>query len=639
MLASKFASTIVLGGIVVSGSTSGQSTALVSRATTGVQGDAASHDGVISGDSRVVAFVSDATTLVPSDTNGVGDVFAVDRAVNQTTRVSVSSTGVQANNSSGGPSVSTDGRFVAFHTQASNLFPGDTNGALDVALHDRASGSTQCVSVSLSGASGNGPSSWPSLSSDGRFVAFLSDASNLVLGDTNATGDVFVWDRASGGVERVSMGSSGTEANDHCYAPSISGDGRFIAFFSGASNLVAGDSNAAFDVFVRDRTSAQTVRVSVDSSGAQGNLASLNAAISSDGKLVTFESAATNLVPGDTNGAVVDVFVRDLQSSTTERVSVDNAGVQANAGGGQAAISSDGRFIAFYSSSPNLVGGDTNGQPDIFVRDRMLSKTRRVSLGNGGNQSNDACYLPSISADGRWIAFYSWSDSLVDPDVNGMADVFVRDWFKTCFIDADTDGYGDPNQLTPLPLLVCPTGYSINNLDCNDANGAISPGAPEICDGYDNNCNGLINENFVSNYCTAGTTVHGCVPHIAGQGAASATAVSGFDIVVHGIEGQRYGTIFYGFYPVATPWALGSPSFKCVANPVTRTGVLDSGGAAGQCNGELRLDFNAWMRANPAALGSPFVAGQVFYAQGWFRDPAAPKQTNLSNGLRFTLCD
>ncbi|MBK8172732.1 MAG: hypothetical protein IPK60_20675 [Sandaracinaceae bacterium] len=102
---------------------------------------------------------------------------------------------------------------------------------------------------------------------------------------------------------------------------------------------------------------------------------------------------------------------------------------------------------------------------------------------------------------------------------------------------------------------------------------------------------------------------------------------------------QRYGTLFYGFYQLATPWAPGSPSFKCIANPVTRTGVLDSGGVAGQCNGELRLDFNQWMRANPAALGSPFVAGQVFYAQGWFRDPAAPKQTNLSNGLRFTLCD
>lgn len=221
----------------------------------------------------------------------------------------------------------------------------------------------------------------------------------------------------------------------------------------------------------------------------------------------------------------------------------------------------------------------------------------------------------------------------------GGSDAWLARYSTTyeCYLDFDSDGFGTGSALSGS--LPCGFGYAYLDGDCDNTNASVYPYAPEICDGLDNNCDGAIDEGFISTYCTAGTTVHGCVPTIAGEGAPSSLAASGFDIVVRSVPGQRYGTLFYGFYPFATPWAPGSPSFKCIASPVTRTGVLDSGGVAGQCNGELRLDFNAWMRANPAALGSPFVAGQVFYAQGWFRDPAAPKQTNLSNGLTFTLCD
>jgi hypothetical protein len=143
----------------------------------------------------------------------------------------------------------------------------------------------------------------------------------------------------------------------------------------------------------------------------------------------------------------------------------------------------------------------------------------------------------------------------------------------------------------------------------------------------------------VSTYCTTGTSVQGCVPSISGAGQPSISAGSGFDIAVGSLPGQRYGTIFYGFYSFITPWAPGSPSFKCVANPVQRMGNLHSGGTLGQCNGELRIDFNAWITANPTALGSPFAQGQTIRAQAWYRDPAAPAQTNLSNALAFTLCN
>jgi len=142
----------------------------------------------------------------------------------------------------------------------------------------------------------------------------------------------------------------------------------------------------------------------------------------------------------------------------------------------------------------------------------------------------------------------------------------------------------------------------------------------------------------IQTYCTAGTSVQGCLPSISGVGVPNVLAPSGFDLVVSNVPGQRYGTIFYGFYSFITPWAPGSPSFKCVASPVQRMGNISTGGTIGQCNGELRLDFNAWIAANPAALGGPFAQGQTIRAQGWYRDPAAPGQTNLSNAVAFTIC-
>lgn len=184
---------------------------------------------------------------------------------------------------------------------------------------------------------------------------------------------------------------------------------------------------------------------------------------------------------------------------------------------------------------------------------------------------------------------------------------------------------------------------SVGNNCCGQASPPPSPdGMPyvSISAGY-NHALALTGPSceLIATYCTAGTTVHGCVPSIAGIGAPSSQATSGFDIVVNNVPGQRYGLLYYGFYPVAVPWSPASTSYRCVSFPQQRMPVVDTGGTAGQCNGELRIDFNAWLQANPGGLGNPFVQGQVFHAQGWFRDPGAPKQTNLSDGLRFTLCD
>ena len=228
-----------------------------------------------------------------------------------TERVSVDSAGVEANDASSIPTISSDGRFVAFHSFATNLVAGDTNSSSDVFVHDRQTGATTRVSVDSSGVEGNGNSFSPDISDDGRLVAFYSFATNLVTGDTNNAPDVFVHDLVSGVTERASVDSAGVEGNGRSLLPAISRDGHFVAFYSLATNLVAGDTNGSDDVFVHDRQSGATVRVSVDSGGTQGNGSSLRPAISGDGCIVTFDSSASNLVAGDTNNTS-DVFAHDL---------------------------------------------------------------------------------------------------------------------------------------------------------------------------------------------------------------------------------------------------------------------------------------------------------------------------------------
>ena len=273
------------------------------------------------------------------------------------------------------PSISADGRFVAFAAWARNLAPGDTNGFGDVFVHDRGTGTTERLSADRTGTEANDTIHQPAISGDGHVVAFVSAATNLVPGDTNGQADVFVHDRPSGTTERVSVNSDGAEGDGSSERPTLSADGRYVAFSSSATNLVPGDTNGQSDVFVHDRQTRLTERVSVDSAGIQGNAASVvgpndhGAPLSADGRFVAFTSAATNLVPGDTNGQS-DVFVHDRQTRLTERVSVDSAGTEGNGDSRGASLSADGRFVAFASDANNLVPWDTNSVTDVFVRDR-----------------------------------------------------------------------------------------------------------------------------------------------------------------------------------------------------------------------------------------------------------------------------
>jgi len=379
-----------------------------------------------------VAFESFASNLVDGDTNSSRDVFVHDRQTGTTQRVSIASDGAQATGFSLNPSLSDDGRFVAFESPASNLVDGDTNSSRDTFVHDRQTGTTQRVSIASDGAQATGFSDRPFLSADGRFVAFRSSAPNLVDGDTNTTDDIFVHDRQTGTTQRVSVASS--QATGSSENPSLSADGRFVAFGSSAPNLVDGDTNSSTDIFVHDRQTGTTQRVSIASDGAQATGFSYDPSLSADGRFVAFVSFAPNLVDGDTNSSG-DIFVHDRQTGTTQRVSVASDGAQATDSSYDPALSADGRFVAFSSEADNLVSGDTNDRSDIFVHDRLLGITQRVSVASDGSEGNGGpSYIgapgaeePSISADGRFVAFASYADNLVSGDTNGREDVFVHD--------------------------------------------------------------------------------------------------------------------------------------------------------------------------------------------------------------------
>ncbi len=407
--------------------TSAQSTSRVSIGTGGVQGDSESLDAAISANGRYVAFYSQASTLVPGDTNSSKDIFVRDRAAGTTTRVSVDSSGAEAILDSYSPTISADGRFVAFASDAMNLAPGDTNLRRDIFVHDRVTGATTRVSVDSTGVQADDMCYEPKLSGDGRFVAFASDATNLVAGDTNGSRDVFVHDRLSGVTTRVSVSSTGNEAIGSSRAPSISADGTRVAFESSAP-LVANDANGAFDFFVRDRSSGTTVCVNVEPNGVPGGIFSPgNAVISGDGRFAGFMSASPNLVSGDTN-VMSDVFVRNLATGTMTRVSVGSNGAQGNANSTYLSISFHGRFVAFGSFASNLVPNDANGMTkDIFLRDLGAETTTLISVNSLGAQSDDHSTAPVISLNGKHVVFQSQAANLAHGDTNASMDVFVRD--------------------------------------------------------------------------------------------------------------------------------------------------------------------------------------------------------------------
>jgi Tol biopolymer transport system component len=396
----------------------------VSIASDGTQANGGSGLSALSADGRYVTFQSNASNLVPGDTNSFTDIFVHDRHADQTSRVSVASDGTEANRWSQQPSISADGRYVAFNSLASNLVPNDTNNRTDIFVHDRQTGQTSRISITSNGVQSDSDSYLPAISADGRYVAFYSNATNLTPDTPPFTSNVFVHDRQTGETSRIGVAWDGAPSPFFFGGMDISADGRYVVFGSWSDNVVPGDTNGMHDIFVYDRQTGQTSLVSVASDGTQANDHVYFPSISADGRYVTFSSDANSLVPGDTNG-VSDVFVHDRLTGQTSRVSVASDGTQGNNASAVPAISADSRFVTFTSRASNLVPGPVHDDWNIFLHDRETGQTTLISAAADGTPANDRSARPRISADGRHISFDSLANNLVSGDTNGEQDIFV----------------------------------------------------------------------------------------------------------------------------------------------------------------------------------------------------------------------
>ena len=412
----------------------------------GVGGD--SEKAGISADGRFVSFDSGATNLVAGDTNARNDVFVRDLQTASTTRATVAPTGSQANlnNELQTPQTSSDGRYVMFISQATNLVANDTNGAADLFLRDRQLNLTERLSLGVGGVQGNGAVLGAAgMTPDARYIVYTSLASNLVTNDTNGAADIFRLNRQSGVVQRVSVSSSGTQGASGSFSPSISDDGINVAFISQANNLVANDTNNTADVFVYTTTTSQTAPVSLTHLGVQGTGGDcLQARISGDGSAVAIASTKTDLVASDTN-AQSDVFIRKITLGTTTLASISDVGVQGNdiSGNFGIDISANGNVVVFTSRATNMVVGDNNGLIDTFVRDLALGTTTRVNVSASGIQSNGTNNEPpSISANGRYVAFSTDATTLGSGSSNGRSDVFIKDRQTGQVLIANLSGTG-----------------------------------------------------------------------------------------------------------------------------------------------------------------------------------------------------
>lgn len=572
------------------------------NASNGGDPDHTSFDPCLSADGRRLVFTSAASDLVPGaiDGNGVTDIYVRELDTGVTRRVSMSFNGSETFAPSRMATISADGSTVAFASGDPTLVPGDVNQHWDVFVVDLASGATELVSRSSQGVLGNGSSFFPALSADGRYVAFETLARNFVAGDTNFRWDVYRHDRFTGETELVSRTPTGRGGNHNSGGnfqdgPSISADGRTVAFWSRASDLVPFDTNnmgtsmpfcdvCGDDIFVFDFALGSMQRLSVTPFGAESNAASYNPSLSADARFVAFESAASDLIASDTNGAC-DVFVVDRDSDgngvydepgtwLTQLVSVASDGAQGNAWSGGTpftrrgpTISADGKVVIFTSEASNLASGDAPHTSDLFRHDLSSGVTTCVSVDLIGNPAG-LSFDSAPSHDGAVCAFTSGSTKLVRNDLTEREDVFVR-------------------RRAADPTLYC--AAQVNSLGCTAL--FSSSGVP-----------GPHGDPFVVT--------------------ASRLRLNTQGFLVYSLAGAAH-----------VPFGAGH---LCLSAPWTRTQIGSTGndGSGSLCGGFLTLDFDAWFTTG---WGPRPASGEHVWVQTWSRDSGAEFGSNLSGGLEFVL--
>ena len=399
-------------------------TELANVNSAGVQGNDQSSWPAISGNGAVVAFQSVASNLAAGDKNDSSDIFVRNRVTGTTVRASVSSGGAEANDYCSSPIISKEGRRVAFYSFATNLVPNDTNGRPDVFVRDLEAGTTVRASVGPGGQQLEGTSSLMAVSADARLVVFWLQED---LGDDRFRDTVMTRDLRAGTTVVESRNAKGEPANAQFSEVRMTPDGRYLAFDSGATNLVPGVRAGSSNVYLRDRAAGTFALVNVRPDGGPSVGEAITVGLSADGNLVAFGSTADDLVPGGGAGGRLVPFVRDMRAGKTTRLAITPPGVEPNGDTYVYGMSGDGRRVLLLSYASNLLPGDVNGEPDVFVHDRQTGETVLASArANGSFARKGSSDLSAISLDGRWVAFESDASTLVPNDTNRAPDVFVR---------------------------------------------------------------------------------------------------------------------------------------------------------------------------------------------------------------------
>jgi hypothetical protein len=553
--------------------------------------------------------------------------------------ISKPANGQLAGGDSFAPALSSDGRFVAFGSIAPNLVPGDTNSSEDVFVVDRLLNAIERVSVGTGDVEGNSHSGVADISGDGRYVAMVSYSTNWDPGDTHPGPDIYVRDRLTKTTELISVHlTPPISTNNGSSAPRITPDGRYVVFNHGEDNLVVGDSNGWGDAFLRDRLTAMTELVSVDSTGIQSDYQSASPAISADGRFVAFVSQATNWYPGNpaTSGPNAYVYVRDRVSKTLLPV---NLSAQGKLGPGEADwkidLSDDGRYLAYRYGWLHLDLTPMSSNL-LYVRDLVSGTTEPIGYSVFGNYGTPwpqtiLFYNLSVSGNGRFVAFASEYDEHVLHSGNrGGMNVFLHDRLTGLTQPASLDPNGQWPNFLPTGSIALDASVSSDGtavaFSCKDPSFGSGNAAFAI---YLRSCDWTAPQV----YCDSQTSSFGCRPAISFSGSPSASAGSGFTVQAQGLIGKTTGMFFY-----STGRAILTPfhgSYLCMEPPRRRLAVQNTGGGLpSSCTGVLSVDFNSWIISG----GDPtLVAGENVCIQAWTRDAGSMYGSNLSNAVAFVI--
>ncbi len=593
-------------------SSSAQAIERISVSSSGLEANDSSERPRMSADGRYVAFVSRASNLDAGDTNGFSDVFVRDRVLQTTERVSIGNAGQSTtSNFACDLRISDDGRYVLFG--ANGLDPADTDANPDVYLRDRLLGTTTWIST------GNLDESYSDLdmSADGRTVVHSH-------GNLFAPGEISVRRLDTGQVWMLQdvAPSTGVDGRDYS-SPRLSGDGRFVDYT--VEHFFAGGGFAV-------RVERLTLATNVVTVLLSDRVNALPHETSFDGRHLLFTDFGHAGLSGSTSLWLLDTQTGALGRVDQRQIPPPIFGPPGGFGVTEGSMSADGAHVAFTTDQP-MLPGDNSPWPMAFVRVVAQFGSLRADLDPAGQDAGGDSVRISLRADGLEVAFDSWGATLVPADTNNRSDVFVRAVCGAHYPDLDGDGHGASGATPTSFCLPGPAGWSVSFGDCDDTDANVRPGAAELCDGLDNDCDGTADEELAgAGYCYGGSNSSGtCIPILGVSGCLSASSPSNYTIAASSMDPQRPCLVFYGLSAIAPqPWGVGGLSNLCVSSPRQRTSIgLSTAGPS--CGGAYSFDFAAWVAANPGALGMPLTPGQQMCFQLWYRDQGAPLTSSLSS--------